>query len=1121
MKRIIALLVLVQLAAAAYVLAQSVGGGTVGVVPSATCGDASHALSWGGAGFGCQAITATASPGGTNGAVQYNSSGSLGGAVITGLIKGNGTSAPTAATSGTDYAPATSGSAILKGNGSGGFSNAASGTDYAPATSGSALLKGNGAGGFSNAASGTDYAPATTGSSILKASGGGFANAVSGTDYAPATSGSFLLKGNGSGGFNNAAAGTDYAAATSGSNVLLGNGSGGFNQLSGNSLSAHNFASSISAAGVITGAQPSSSDLSDLPIPTGNGGTGTNFGPAGTFIQLANSGTGTTIHQWAISSGSPPQASVATTATTSGVLGICIAGCGNTGTATIQQSGTTTCVFDGGVTSNDYVQLSTTTGGDCHDAGATQPGGSLTIGSIIDTSNASPGTYKIQVGLPTDSVGSGGGGVNTALQIGDDTAYTGAKNAVSGITASIHAGTGTTTSLYNAIATATGCPSSTPCKVFLDPSQTYTLTNSGGTIALPSNIEIAGPGMGNATVFMQNSAVLGAMFSATSQSYIFMHDFTVDCNRANNATGANDGFDVINSNHIRIERVQFQNCRAGASPLKAAVWFDFTSGTSVDNRVEGGIFTNDGATGVSAGKPIAVTVTNGNAIDVEENYNYIDDTAASAGAMKTLVTPSSSGSLVGLRQIGNYILMGASSTWAIENFANTGGGPVGGFNDVIVAYNTFNGGATASSSSGLSMAGSAGSYDIKVIGNTFYHINGTADENAIPDTLVANNIFLDNNLGQLTTTMSINAQGWNTALDCSGTSTTTALTCYTHGNCPTTASTGDITVLDGHYKIMVPGSGRGGLDEAYFVTAVGGAGSVTVDHALQTTVTCQQIFADVRDITVQNNKFENSGGCCDINVTTVLNDGSLDRFYIGDNKFDDIPNGLTQNVVRFNPQAAVNAQNFLIQNNEFFDNAASPTSANAVGNILGKNGVVRNNTAYEWGPGGGNGTHAFTTSNSSSGIQLYGNTCPQQQMTGSCTNAGTGTGSVDGWVHRIECSDAPGVLADTSTNFCSFFTPEPITIQAYKIYVEQAAGSCSTKPTYDLVKGTTYNSVATTIKSAGTASSETAIGVTDQAVTATTTGAGVAGGSFVWLKINTAASSCAAKNNLEIQYTAN
>lgn len=41
---------------------------------------------------------------------------------ITGLLKGNGT-AISAAASGTDYAPATSGTSILYGNGSGGFSN--------------------------------------------------------------------------------------------------------------------------------------------------------------------------------------------------------------------------------------------------------------------------------------------------------------------------------------------------------------------------------------------------------------------------------------------------------------------------------------------------------------------------------------------------------------------------------------------------------------------------------------------------------------------------------------------------------------------------------------------------------------------------------------------------------------------------------------------------------------------------------------------------------------------------------------------------------------------------------------------------------------------------------------
>lgn len=57
-----------------------------------------------------------------------------GGAVT--VLKMNGTTPPA--------------SAIFKGNGSGGIASAVSGTDYAPATSGSSPLFGNGAGGFSN-----------------------------------------------------------------------------------------------------------------------------------------------------------------------------------------------------------------------------------------------------------------------------------------------------------------------------------------------------------------------------------------------------------------------------------------------------------------------------------------------------------------------------------------------------------------------------------------------------------------------------------------------------------------------------------------------------------------------------------------------------------------------------------------------------------------------------------------------------------------------------------------------------------------------------------------------------------------------------------------------------------
>lgn len=68
-------------------------------------------------------------------------------------------------TSGTELKRATT-TGLLKAS-SGVLAQAVSGTDYAPATSGTSILKGNGSGGFSNAAAGTDYlAPAAIGSTV-------------------------------------------------------------------------------------------------------------------------------------------------------------------------------------------------------------------------------------------------------------------------------------------------------------------------------------------------------------------------------------------------------------------------------------------------------------------------------------------------------------------------------------------------------------------------------------------------------------------------------------------------------------------------------------------------------------------------------------------------------------------------------------------------------------------------------------------------------------------------------------------------------------------------------------------------------------------------------------------
>lgn len=79
---------------------------------------------------------------------------------------------PGAAASGTDYAPATSGTDILKGNGSGGFSSAVSGTDYAPATSGTGYLKGNGSGGFTEQSTPIPLADGGTNKNLSVTQGG-------------------------------------------------------------------------------------------------------------------------------------------------------------------------------------------------------------------------------------------------------------------------------------------------------------------------------------------------------------------------------------------------------------------------------------------------------------------------------------------------------------------------------------------------------------------------------------------------------------------------------------------------------------------------------------------------------------------------------------------------------------------------------------------------------------------------------------------------------------------------------------------------------------------------------------------------------------------------------------
>lgn len=168
----------------------------------------------------------------------------------------------------------------------------------------------------------------------------------------------------------------------------------------------------------------SNSDITSLsglstPLSVAQGGNGTTYGPAAVWAQKANAAsTGTTINKLFTTNSSGNAVNVSAGAT-SGALGLCDSGCGTTGTGTfLVGPADHSCVFDGGVTRNDYVGISASVAGDCTDAGATPPVGVETIGRVDQATTAGTGTYTVFFYGP-DFSGNGGGGVNagTANQI--------------------------------------------------------------------------------------------------------------------------------------------------------------------------------------------------------------------------------------------------------------------------------------------------------------------------------------------------------------------------------------------------------------------------------------------------------------------------------------------------------------------------------------------------------------------------------------------------------------------------------------------------------------------------------------------------------------------------------
>lgn len=158
----------------------------------------------------------------------------------------------------------------------------------------------------------------------------------------------------------------------------------------------------------------------------------------GAYIALTNNtGTGTIVYSLTKLTGAPSTGTPAAISDTGGIVGICVSGCGNSGQATIQQSGGAICNFDGATTAGDYVQNSSTVGGSCHDAGSTYPASGQVIGRVEST-NGTSGVWPLTLFGPEIQAGPlvGGGAVISKMAYGAGTLSGGTVNiTVSGLTA--------------------------------------------------------------------------------------------------------------------------------------------------------------------------------------------------------------------------------------------------------------------------------------------------------------------------------------------------------------------------------------------------------------------------------------------------------------------------------------------------------------------------------------------------------------------------------------------------------------------------------------------------------------------------------------------------------------
>ena len=160
-----------------------------------------------------------------------------------------------------------------------------------------------------------------------------------------------------------------------------------------------------------TGGQDIAVNQAAFVTPSGNndlsGSNKVNLGGQHLSITVQNDATTGTVQNRFAMLGGNGRATVATTTASGRILGVCVAGCGNTGVARIATRGQVTAEFDGPTVAANYVTRSAITAGVATDAGTSRPTSGQVLGYVMNT-NVALGTYSMM--LEPDMVAAAGGG---------------------------------------------------------------------------------------------------------------------------------------------------------------------------------------------------------------------------------------------------------------------------------------------------------------------------------------------------------------------------------------------------------------------------------------------------------------------------------------------------------------------------------------------------------------------------------------------------------------------------------------------------------------------------------------------------------------------------------------